>query len=260
MTFAEIYFQGFLIILIMMTSLWLISIVLKNVSIVDAFWGLGFILAATYYFLYSDGMAHRKLLVLCLVIIWGFRLSIFIGWRNWGKGEDFRYQKFRQDYGPHRYWWLSFFQTFLLQGVLMWLVSAPLLAAQYHQGAPSLGWLDYLAVLIWLIGIGFEAIGDYQMSRFKANSSNKGKVLNHGLWKYTRHPNYFGDAMVWWAFGIFGLAAGNYYVLLAPLLMNILLLKISGVALLEKSLKADKPQYQDYMERTNAFFPWFPKK
>lgn len=260
MSYFEIYLQGFFLIMIIMSSLWIASIFLKNVSIVDPFWGLGFVAAALYYFIHGGGLESRKILVLVLVVMWGLRLSIFLFWRNWGKGEDFRYQQFRKDFGPHRYWWVSFFQTFLLQGVLLWLISAALLGAQYASGNSALGLLDYLATLIWIIGIIFEAGGDFQLARFKSKSDNKGKVLDSGLWKYTRHPNYFGDATIWWAYGLFSVAAGNYYGLLSALLMTLLIIKVSGVSLLEKTLKTSKPQYKAYIERTNAFFPWFPKK
>lgn len=260
MSFFQIYFQAFGVIMILMSSLWIVSVFLKNVSIVDPFWGYGFVLAGWFYYFNSEGFETRQLLVLGLLTLWGLRLSIYLGWRNKGKGEDFRYQKFRQDYGPKRYWWFSFFQTFLLQGVLMWLISSPLLAAQYHGNDIDLGFFDYIAIGLFIIGFFFEAGGDYQLAKFKANPNNKGKVLNTGFWQYTRHPNYFGDATIWWAFGLFSVSAGSYWPLLSSLLMTLLIIKVSGVALLEKSLKDTKPQYKEYIENTNAFFPWFPKK
>ncbi|NNC69427.1 MAG: DUF1295 domain-containing protein, partial [Flavobacteriaceae bacterium] len=178
----------------------------------------------------------------------------------WNKEEDYRYQQFRNDYGAQRYWWFSFFQVFLLQGFLLWLISAPLLAAIYFGSTTSLNILDYVAILFWLIGFTFEAGGDYQLAKFKSNPENKGKLLTSGFWKYTRHPNYFGDATVWWAFGLFSIAAGAYLPILSSILMSLLIIKISGVAMLEKTLKHTKPEYKEYIERTNAFFPWFPKK
>lgn len=260
MGYLEIYFSGLLIIVIAMTLLWLVSVFLKNASIVDPFWGLGFVIADVFYFYKTDGLELRKLIVLSLLTIWGLRLSIYLGWRNLGKGEDFRYQKFRKDYGEKRYWWISFFQVFLLQGVLLWLISAPLLSAQFYSGGSDLNFFDYAAITIWIIGFSFEAGGDFQLARFKSDPNNKGKVLNTGFWKYTRHPNYFGDASVWWAFGLFSVAAGSYLPLLSSLLMTLLIVKVSGVSLLEKTLKNTKPQYKDYVEKTSAFFPWFPKK
>ncbi|MEI6695655.1 MAG: DUF1295 domain-containing protein [Bacteroidota bacterium] len=260
MTFIQIYLMALMTIMIMMSFLWIISIPLKNVSIVDMFWGLGFVVVCILYFLKSDGLEIRKILLLCMVIIWGLRLSIFLAWRNIGKGEDYRYQKFRKDYGEHRYWWISFFQTFLLQGILIWLISAPLLGAVYYKNGNTLNILDYLGIAVWLIGIIFEAGGDFQLARFKANPANKGKVMNKGLWHYTRHPNYFGDATVWCGYALLSISAGSYIPVLGAVLMLALIIKVSGVALLEKTLKVTKPEYQDYIIKTSAFIPWFPKK
>ena len=197
MTFLDIFILGLLVVMIMMTILWLVSVFIKNASIVDPFWGMGFIVLAFYYYFQTGGWEMRKIILVILVCLWGLRLSLYLARRNWGKGEDFRYQQFRQKYGAHRYWWFSFFQVFLLQGILMWLISAPLLGAQFYTSQSKLNILDILGVLVWLIGIIFEAGGDFQLARFKANPQNKGKVLDTGLWKYTRHPNYFGDSCVW---------------------------------------------------------------
>lgn len=260
MSFFEVYMQAAFAILMMMIILWIISVAIKNVSIVDLFWGVGYVLAASVYFYYSDGNEIRKLTLLTLVAIWGLRLTVYLSFRNIGKGEDYRYQEFRKTYGEHRYWWVSFFQTFLLQGLLMWLISAPLLAAMYYGKDHQLNIFDYVAIIIWLVGFIFEAGGDYQLARFKSDTDNKGKVLQTGFWKYTRHPNYFGDSAVWWAFGLFSIAAGSYLAVLGSLLMTGLIIKVSGVALLERSLKDKKPEYKDYIRRTSAFFPWPPKK
>lgn len=259
MTFLEIYLTGLVVIMVMMSMLWIASVILKNVSIVDIFWGFGFVLASVAYFIKADGFETRKILLMAMVAIWGLRLSVYLAWRNIGKGEDFRYQKFRSDYGEHRYWWISFFQTFLFQGVLMWLISAPLLGAQYYYTEKGLGILDFAGVAIWLTGLIFEAGGDCQLARFKADPANKGKVLNTGLWRYTRHPNYFGDSAVWTGYALICLAAGSYIPVLGSLLMIALIIKVSGVALLEKSLKSNKPGYKEYIENTSAFIPWFPK-
>jgi len=262
MDFFQIYFKGLLLIIFLITMLWLLSIYLKDVSIVDAFWGCGFVILAIYYFFTtpSSELHPRKILVLILVGIWGLRLSLYLLIRNWGKPEDFRYQKFRKDYGAHRYWWFSFFQVFLLQGILLWVISAPLLSTQYFSSSNNLNYLDYLAIMVWGIGFLFETLGDDQLSKFKSNPANKNKVLNTGLWKYTRHPNYFGDAAIWWSFGIFSIASGSYLPLISCFIMNLLLLKVSGVVLLERTLTNSKPRYREYMDKTPAFFPWFPKK
>ena len=260
MTFFQIYFQTLLVIVGLMSLLWIISVIIRNVSIVDIFWGFGFVLANGFYFISTEGFLPRKIILLIMVSVWGLRLSGYLAWRNIGKGEDYRYQQFRSKYGGKRYWWISFFQTFLLQGVLMWLISAPLLGAQYYGPDKNLGILDYAGIFIWITGIIFEAGGDFQLARFKADPSNKGKVLSSGLWHYTRHPNYFGDSAVWWGYGLICLAAGSIIPVLGSLLMTALIIKVSGVALLEQNLKEKKPEYRDYIQRTSAFFPWFPKK
>jgi len=259
MTFFQIYFLALAVIMAMMTILWLISILIKNASIVDLFWGFGFVLANALYYLETDGFEIRKSLLFVLVTIWGLRLSAYLAIRNLGKGEDFRYQKFRKDYGEHRYWWISFFQTFLLQGVLMWLISAPLLGAQFYAD-DKLGVLDFIGISIWIIAFVFEAGGDFQLKRFKSDPANKGKVLNTGFWHYTRHPNYFGDAAVWCGYGFICLSAGSFIPILGSILMTALIIKVSGVALLEKSLKETKSEYKEYIEKTSAFIPWLPKK
>ena len=260
MTFFQIWLQALLVIMILMTALWIISVIVKNVSIVDLFWGFGFVVASIFYFLKTDGYDPRKIIILALVSVWGIRLSLYLARRNIGKGEDFRYKDFRKRYGEKRYWWISFFQTFLLQGFLMWLISAPLLGAQYSGHNNPLGLLDFAGVAFWLFGFTFEAGGDFQLARFKADPANKGKVLDKGFWRFTRHPNYFGDSSVWWGYGLICLAAGSYLPILGSVLMTALIIKVSGVALLEKSLKVQKPQYREYIEKTSAFIPWFPKK
>ena len=260
MTFFQIYFQALLVILGMMSLLWIISVIIKNVSIVDLFWGFGFVLTNVFYFISTDGLGLRKVILLILVSIWGFRLTGYLSWRNIGKGEDYRYKQFRRKYGENRYWWISFFQTFLLQGILMWLISAPLLGAQYHGQEKNPGILDYAGIAFWITGFIFETIGDYQLARFKADPSNKGKVLSSGLWRYTRHPNYFGDSAVWWGYGFLCLGAGSIWPVLGSILMTALIIKVSGVALLEKNLVDKKPEYKEYIEKTSAFIPWFPKK
>ena len=259
MSFLQIYIQAFLVIMVIMTLLWIVSIIIKNVSIVDIFWGIGFVITCGFYFLNSQGNESRKIILMALVTIWGLRLSVYLAWRNLGKGEDFRYREFRRKYGENRYWWISFFQTFLLQGVLMWLISAPLLGAQFYGHDSDPGILDYTGLILWIIGFTFEAGGDIQLASFKADPANKGKVLDKGFWHYTRHPNYFGDSAVWWGYGLICLSAGSYLPVLGSLLMTALIIKVSGVALLEKTLKEQKSQYREYVEKTSSFLPWFPK-
>ena len=161
------------------------------------------------FFYTLDSLGPRDWLVVGLVTIWGLRLSIHILIRNWGKGEDFRYVKMREENGP-QWWWKSFFKVFLLQGLLMWIVSAPLTAVQNPAAQDTLGLFDFLALALWLFGFYFEAFGDAQLTRFKANPENKGKVLQTGVWRYTRHPNYFGDSAQWWSYYLLALAAGGW--------------------------------------------------
>jgi steroid 5-alpha reductase family enzyme len=261
MTFLEIYGLAALVILGFMTIIWLASLALRNSSIVDIFWGTGFIVANWFYFaLTPDGFPARKWLISILVTVWGLRLSLYILWRNWGKDEDFRYQKWRTEAGG-KWWWQSFFKVFVLQGLLMWIISAPLLSAQFSATPDKLTVLDLAAILVWAIGFFFEATGDWQMARFKANPANKDQVLRSGVWRYTRHPNYFGDATQWWAYYLVAAAAsGGFWTIFSPILMTTLLLRVSGVTLLEKTLKETKPEYRDYVARTSAFVPWFPRK
>lgn len=259
MSYLQIYLQAFLVIMIMMSFLWIISVIIKNASIVDIFWGFGFVVTTIFYFLKTGDVSTRKLIIVTIVIIWGLRLSIYIAWRNRKKGEDFRYRNFRKNYGENRYWWISFFQVFLLQGILMWLISAPLLGAQYYNHDSSLNILDYTGIALWIIGFFFEAGGDYQLAVFKSDPLNKGKILNKGFWRYTRHPNYFGDSAVWWGYGLICLSAGSYIPVLGSILMTVLIIKVSGVALLEESLREKKPQYKEYIEKTSTFLPWLPK-
>lgn len=260
MALLHVWLLTGLVILGIMTCLWLLSLWLRNSSIVDIFWGAGFVLAAwTYFILTPGGFAGRKLLAGLLVTVWGLRLALYLLQRNWGKPEDYRYAAWRRENGP-RWWWVSFFQVFLLQGVLLWLISTPLLVAQISPVPPSFTWLDGLAVLVWGVGFFFESVGDWQLARFKANPANRGRLLTSGLWRYTRHPNYFGDAAQWWGFYLLALAAGGWWTVFSPLLMTFLLLRVSGVRLLEKSLQSAKPGYEEYMRRTSAFFPLPPRK
>jgi steroid 5-alpha reductase family enzyme len=259
-TFFEVYLIGGAVILGLMTLLWILSLALRNSSIVDPFWGTGFVVANWLYFaLTPDGLTGRKWLIAILVTLWGLRLSGYLLWRNWGKAEDFRYAKWREEAGP-AWWWRSYFKVFVLQGVLLWIISVPLLAAQISPTPERLTFLDWLAIPVWGLGFFFEAAGDFQLARFKADPANKGKLLTSGVWRYTRHPNYFGDAAQWWGFYLLAAAAGGWWAIFSPILMTGLLLRVSGVALLEKTLKDTKPGYRAYIEKTSAFVPWFPKR
>jgi steroid 5-alpha reductase family enzyme len=258
MSFLEVYGIEFVVTLVLMMLLWLFSLRLRNSSIVDIFWGMGFVIANWIYFaLTPDGYFLRKLLVSTLVTIWGLRLSIHILLRNWGKPEDFRYQKWRIEAGS-RWWWQSLFQVFMLQGVLLWVISVPLLAAQYRALPGHLTIFDFLGVTLWLVGFYFEAVGDLQLSLFKAKPENKGKILDSGVWHYTRHPNYFGDSAQWWGYFLIATSSGGWWTIISPILMTLFLLRVSGVALLEKTLET-RPGYKEYIDRTSAFIPWIPR-
>jgi steroid 5-alpha reductase family enzyme len=247
------------VLVVYMTLVWLVSLVRRDASIVDPFWGLGFIVAAIAYLLLTDGYRGRALLALVLTCVWGLRLAIYLVIRNWGKGEDPRYQAMRAE-RPSSFWWYSYAQVFIVQAILLWLVAAPLAAAVGGVEPTRLGVLDYVGLAVWLIGFFFEVTADTQLALFKRRPENRGKVLASGVWKFSRHPNYFGEALVWWGIWLIALAAHGYWSVYGPLIITLLLLRVSGVTLLEKNLKESKPGYADYVKRTSPFVPWFPRK
>lgn len=232
---------------------WLLSVRLRNVAIVDTLWSLMFVLAACVYAANSMPLGPRAQLLLALVAIWGLRLAVYLGVRTYGHEEDRRYQKIRRRNDPG-FAWKSVYLVFGLQAVLAWIISLPLLGGIAGDAAP-LGLLDYAGVALWLVGFYFEAVGDWQLARFKADPANAGQVMDRGLWGLTRHPNYFGDFCVWWGFGLIALAAGAWWSLIGPVLMSVLLLRVSGVTLLERDIGKRRPGYDEYIRRTNAFFP-----
>ncbi len=249
-----------LILLFIMICLWLLSLAIEDASIADVFWGLGFILIAWSTFFQANGALPRKFLISVLVSLWGFRLAAYIGLRKRGSEEDRRYRKWREQHGKN-YWWMSLFSVFLLQGFLLWIISLVIQIGQMSPIPPALGWMDGIGVLIWFVGFAFEVTGDYQLYRFKADPKNTGKVMNQGLWSTTRHPNYFGECLVWW--GIFLITLSNpdsFWTIISPITITYLLLKVSGVTLLEKTIEEKRPAYRAYKERTSAFIPWFPRK
>lgn len=243
-----------------MTILWLISLKLRDASIVDRVWGMCFVVLSATWFLQSPVTA-RSVLVMILVTIWGTRLSWHIHTRNRGHAEDYRYQAMRQFHGPKKFWWYSYFSVFLLQGGLASVISLPLFVA-ITVGPPSLGLVDFIGVGLWLIGFTFEVVGDAQLKAFKSKPENKGKLLTTGLWSLTRHPNYFGDATLWW--GYYGLAIAapwGFLSFVGPLIMTYFIINISGAKLLESDLIKKKPGYADYIRSTPRFFPRLrPKK
>ena len=250
------YMIALYLVLIVGFVAWQFSFIRKDVSIVDSLWSLFFLLAAGIFALETLPLTARGQLVLALVAIWALRLSIFITIRNCGEPEDYRYQTIRANNEPG-FAFKSLSLVFGLQGVLAWIIALPLLPA-ITQDTP-LGIIDALAATLWLIGFVFEAGGDLQLYRFKNDPNNKGQVLDSGLWRYTRHPNYFGDFCIWWSFYLFAVSAGGWWSIISPLLMTFLLLKVSGVAMLESTISERRPKYADYIRRTNAFFPGLPK-
>jgi steroid 5-alpha reductase family enzyme len=251
----QVWLSGLGTVAAMMVAVWVASVVRRDASIVDRVWGLAFVVAAWTYAVVADVWTPRTWLVLALVTVWGLRLSIYITARNWGDGEDKRYQQMREK-RPSTFPVRSLVTIFLLQGVLAWVISLPLLAATAYDAPDGLVWLDLVAVVVWIVGFVFEAGGDWQLSRFLADPDNRGKVNDRGLWRYTRHPNYFGDTVVWWSYGIAALATGAWWTLLGPVLMTFLIVKVSGVAMTEKGMSGSSREgYEEYVARTNAFIP-----
>lgn len=247
------------------TAVWLWSLVRRDASVVDLFWGLGFVAVAATYAVASGGAGPRRVLVLALVGAWGLRLSGYLAWRNLGRPEDYRYREMRERRG-RSFPWVSLVSVFWLQAVILWIVSWPLAQAIASPVPARLTWVDGAGAALVAVGLLFETVGDAQLARFKARRRRAGgeaaaAVLDRGLWRYTRHPNYFGDALVWWGMGTVALATpGAAWSLIGPALMTFFLMRVSGVTLLEKRLRETKPAYRDYVRRTNAFFPWFPKR
>jgi len=259
--FLQVAAMNAALVLAMMVALWALSVVIRDSSIADIFWGAGFVFIVWFTATVSDGSEERRNLVMALTAIWGVRLALYIGWRNWG-AEDPRYARLRQhvesqgkNYALH-----SLIHIYLLQGFFMWLVSLVLIFSMTMDVPPGLGTLAYIGVGIWIVGIVFETVGDWQLSRFLGNPDNAGKVMDKGLWRYTRHPNYFGEACVW--LGFFLIAIENawglvtvvslatiYYALLGP----------TGKGLLERRMSKKRPDFEAYKKRTSAFFPLPPK-
>jgi steroid 5-alpha reductase family enzyme len=243
------------------TLLWIVSLFKKDASIMDSFWGLGFVIVSWTYFFALPGLFRRKLLICALTTIWGLRLSSHLLARNWNKPEDFRYNNMRQKYGDN-FWWISYFNVFLLQGFLLWLISAPLMMAQREKNIEGhLLMTDYLGVIVWAIGFYIETMADYELTQFKKeHGTNSDQFLNQGLWKYSRHPNHFGDALVWCGFFLIACGAPDgFWSIFSPILMTYLLRSISGVPAIDNELLRKKAGYQEYLRNTNAFFPWFSK-
>ena len=256
---GQVLFAAAVAIVILMVGTWLLSVKLKDASIVDIVWGLGFVVVAWTVRLVADGNSGRGWLLTILTTLWGLRLAIYLFWRNHGKGEDYRYRSMRKHYGK-RFAVVSLVTVFGLQGALMWVVSLPVQLGQVRS-TPSLGVLAIIGVVVWAIGLAFESIGDAQLVRFKADPDNSAKVMDTGLWRYTRHPNYFGDACVWWGLAIVAAESRlGLFGLIGAATMTLFLRRVSGVTLLERSLVKRREGYTEYVARTSPFVPRAPRK
>jgi len=245
---------------VLMVAVWAGSLRLRNASIVDIVWGTTFVLVAWIAFALGDGVDARRLLLAVLVSVWGLRLAAYLAWRNGVRHEDYRYAAMRRR-DPEGFPRRSLVTVFLLQGLLAWIVSLPVQLAASGDDPEDLGVLAAVGSVVWLVGFLFEAVGDLQLARFKADPANAGRVMDRGLWRYTRHPNYFGDFCVWW--GVFLVAAETPLArigVVGPIVMSTLLMRVSGVPLLEQSLTKRRKGYAEYVARTSAFFPRPPRR
>ena len=235
---------------------WLYSVARRNVGIVDSLWSVMILATVAVYVVLAESSGPRATLLLVLLGVWALRLSLHITVRNHGEPEDRRYQAIRSNNQPH-FWLKSLYIVFVLQAVLAWFIAMPAVAAV--ASPKPLGWLDAVAVAVWLTGMVFEVVGDWQLMRFQRTRDSRDRVLDTGLWRDTRHTNYFGEALLWWGVFLAALAAGAWWAIVSPILMTFLLLRVSGVALLEKDIADRRPAYRDYVERTSAFLPAPPK-
>jgi steroid 5-alpha reductase family enzyme len=246
-------------IMCVMVATWLLSLLLKNASIVDIVWGLGFVITSWVLALTIDGDSTRQILLAVMVGAWGLRLGGYLAKRNIGHGEDWRYKAMRKKKGA-RFGLISLVTVFGLQGLLMWVVSLPVMFGN-SDATPGVGPLAVIGVMVWAVGLSFEAVGDWQLAKFKKDPSNAGKVMQTGLWSLTRHPNYFGDALLWWGIGIVGAETGTGVIgFIGPVVMTVFLLRVSGVPMLERSLMKRREGYAEYAARTSAFIPRPPKR
>lgn len=256
MSITALYFNGLCVMLIFALLGWILSVFRKNVTHVDSMWSLFFLLAGFTYVESIDTMHARSVITLLLLSIWALRLSVYLTWRNWGPHEDHRYAAIRQNNLPH-FKWTSIYIVFGLQAILAWIISLPILAST--NATTPLNSIDIIGMSLTVFGIAWESIADWQLTKFKRDKTNQYKVLNSGLWRYTRHPNYFGECCVWWGFFLVALAGGAWWSIPSALLMTLLLLRVSGVALLEKDIAERRPEYLHYVKTTNAFIPGKPK-
>ncbi len=252
------YFIILAIILFLYMSFWfVVSLVKKRNDVADVAWGMGFVLMAWVSFFLGKSQGSSGLLACLLVSIWGFRLAWHIYARNKDKAEDYRYAKWREEWGKWFYL-RSYLQVYLLQGFLLFLIVLPILLIN-ESAAGELGFLYFLGLVVWILGFVFESVGDSQLAKFIKEPKNKGKLMQSGLWRYTRHPNYFGEVIQWWGIWLVSIPVVNIFIsIIGPLTITFLILKISGIPLLEKKME-ENSEFAEYKRRTNKFIPWFPK-
>ncbi len=250
------YFLILAVLLFFYMSAWFVlSLVKKRNDVADTAWGLGFMLLTWVSFFIGHAQNIRGLLVGLLVSIWGIRLAWHIHKRNKDKSEDYRYAKWRQEWGKWFYI-RSFAQVYLLQGVLLFFIVLPVLFIN-KSGGPALKVLDFVGLAVWILGFVFESVGDAELARFIKNPNNKGKLLQSGLWQYTRHPNYFGEVTMWWGIWLIAISVpSHFFSIIGPITITVLILKVSGIPLLEKKM-AENPDFAEYKRKTSMFFPWF---
>ena len=248
------------LILLYMTFWFGVAVWRKRNDLADVAWGPAFVLAAGVSLFFSPQLTWRSELLFALTTIWAIRLSTSIGARNWKKTEDFRYRKWREEWGKSVIW-RSFLQVFVLQGVILFIVGLPLWTGILRSDSSAFQFWDALGLICWVKGFFYEAVGDAQMAAFRKKRSSPHEVMRTGLWKYSRHPNYFGEALLWWGMGMMSIGSGAapLWSAVGPLLLTYLLLRVSGVPMLEKKYEGND-QYLDYQRKTSAFIPWFPKK
>jgi len=259
-------FIGFSLVInvVVCTVLWLVSVVKRNVTVADPFWGLGFCVLSAALFLVAPGNLGRSVLVLLMTWLWGLRYALHLYWRQWGHSEEttyYPYKQWRREAGNH-FWWLSAVRVFLPQALGTTLVGLPIIVAMHRTVPNHLTFLDLTGVSVWLVGVVVEGVADYQLAVFKHDPANRGKVLSKGLWAYSRHPNYFGDSLVWWGIWLVAFSTpASLPTIVSPAMMTFLLMRVSGVTMVEaRSVVASKPEYTEYSKHTSAFFPRWPRR
>jgi len=257
---AQVLIYNFASVTLMMLCGWIYSLIKNNVTLADSLWGLGFIIIAWITFFHGNGYLCRKILITVPVTLWGLRLFIHIAKRNRGKGEDPRYTEWRNQYGAG-FKYVSLFKVFLVQGVFLWIISLSIQIGGLSDKSSHLTFFDFAGLAIWCAGFLIESFADYQLAAFLNNPVNRGRVMNRKLWRYSRHPNYFGESAIWWGIFIISLSVPyGYFSIISPIVITYTLLRITGVTLMEKTVFGNNPEYKDYVETTSSFIPWFPRK